>query len=875
MNNGAARKPKNLINREKFLVMLDAAFACKAYRFGRQAVLSWLAIYPGDLQVTLWHAEMLAGDEKNGQAITILEKLAKTDVEYLEAYEALARLTYQQDAARFKTALSFMKVLGAEIPGGYEVEDWTQNLEQARSFLAQGDYDQAQEKINRVLGTETHPTLACIYHLQLVAKTGDSQALLELARLYQGQHPASLNVLLFQVEALMEQGNETEAVHLLHKCVSLDSTGQVARRFWGKEHAYKSIWPDEMAVLFDIPVPVEVAVRLRGAWLPVGEITSDSSPSSDSMESLAETQKIAVANIPADHKASLSSPSEQPLAVEPVQEELLDRSTLSAIEAEFERVAKNLKKPVIGRADGRYPVYVIFSSIRGLQAQYGPQTTGVVDLELHRLADGVKKRIGWETLIFYPDDEKCVAGLGLQPVTEIDPWKLKLSLADLDKALAKKGKMIGMLMIVGGPQVVPFHELPNPTDDFDQKILSDNPYATLDSNYFVPSWPIGRVPGGAGPDAALLLEQLRFLIAGYNRSKRMKNLTEGSVFWPFVVLIQSLIDALSTQKETPNIGYSAAVWRRSSTAVFKPVGNPNNLMISPPQESKTIPAEKLLSSEISYYNLHGMEDAGEWYGQRDPSESTPGPDYPVALSPKQLKRNGHAPSVVFSEACYGGHILNKTDENALSLKFLSLGTLVVVGSTGIAYGAVSTPLVAADLLGNYFWQQMRNGRTAGEALMIAKIDMAREMIKRQGYLDAEDQKTLLSFVLYGDPLATINTQQKRAKNVIRLKKTPNVRIVDEKPMAIGADSPLSITVLDDVKSKLARYLPGIDTAEIHISAQDSGLAPKKPGAKACDYDKCYVVTLSKAVPFAKSIHRHFARATVSADGRVIKLAVSR
>jgi hypothetical protein len=712
--------------------------------------------------------------------------------------------------------------------------------------------------------------------LNLIAKTGDSTALLQLAKLYQNQHPNCLNVLLYQVEALMEQGHETEAVHLLHKCVSLDSTGQVARRIWGNEHAYKSIWPDEMAVLFDIPVPVEVAVQLRGAWLPVGEMTPTPSPTTHSVDSLAETQKISVAVGPAIKADSLGHiPGLASNPGELSKEDYLDRSTLTAIEAEFERIAKHLKRPVIGRADGRYPVYVIFSSKLGLQAQYGPQTSGVVDLELNRLADGVKKRIGWETLIFYPDDAKCAASLGLQVVTEVDPWKLKLSLADLDKALAKKGKMIGMLMIVGGPQVVPFHELPNPTDDFDEKILSDNPYTTLDSNYFVPSWPMGRIPGGAGPDAALLLEQLRFLIANYNRSKRMKGMTEGSVFWPFVVLVQTLLDALAAKKETPNIGYSAAVWRRSSTAVFRPVGNPNNLMISPPQESKNLAAEKLLTSEISYYNLHGMEDAGEWYGQRDPTETTQGPDYPVALSPKQLKRNGHAPRVVFSEACYGGHILNKTEENALSLKFLSLGTMVVVGSTCIAYGAVSTPLVAADLLGNYFWQQMKAGRTAGEALMIAKIDMAREMIKRQGYLDAEDQKTLLSFILYGDPLATINTQSKRTKNVIRLKKNPNVKIVDDKPMEIGADSPLSITVLEDVKSKLSCYLPGIDTAEIHISSQDSGGQPKKAGAKGSEFDKCFVVTMSKQVPFAKSIHRHFARATVSADGRVIKLAVSR
>ena len=870
MNNGVVRKPRNVISREKFLDMLDAAMACEAYRFGRQAVLSWLAIYPGDLQVTRLHAEMLAGDHKTEQAVTVLERLGGVDAEYLEAYETLARITYQGNPAKFKHAISMMKVLGAEVPAEYGLEYWAAELLAARTCLANGDADRAQELLNQALGRDNHPALACVDHLHLVAKMGDAQTLLELAKMYQGQYPNNLNILLYQVDALMDLGNESEAVHLLHRCVSMDSAGQVACRLWGDEHAYKSIWPDEMAVMFDIPVPAEVSVRLRGAWLPVGE--PGQAAEADPAESLAETQKISTLpggkeNAPADAEAEVP--------VESSKEEFLDQSALSAIEAEFERVARNLKRPVIGRADGRYPVYVIFSSMQGLQAQYGPQTTSVIDLEMRRLADGVKKKIGWDSLVFYPDDEPSMAKLGLQPVKEIDPWKLKLSLVDLDKALAKKGEMIGMLLIVGGPQVVPFHELPNPTDDFDEKIQSDNPYATLDSNYFVPSWPVGRLPGSAGPDAVLLLEQLRFLIANYSRSKRMKSMTEGSVFWPFLVLIQSLVDALSAKKETPNIGYSAAVWRRSSTAVFQPIGNPNNLMISPPQESKNLASEKLLTPEVSYYNLHGMEDTGEWYGQRDPTEPGQGVDYPVALSPKQLKRNGHAPRVIFSEACYGGHILNKTEENALSLKFLSLGTLAVVGSTCIAYGAVSTPLVAADLLGNFFWQQMKNGRSAGEALMIAKIDMAREMIKRQGYLDAEDQKTLLSFVLYGDPLATVNGAQKQAKKVIRLKKNPNVKTISEKPVEIGEDSPLSFKVLDDVKGRLSSYLPGIETAEIRITSQDSGVAGMKAGAKGSDYNHCYVVTLSKQVPFAKSIHRHFARATVSTDGRVIKLAVSR
>jgi hypothetical protein len=45
--------------------------------------------------------------------------------------------------------------------------------------------------------------------------------------------------------------------------------------------------------------------------------------------------------------------------------------------------------------------------------------------------------------------------------------------------------------------------------------------------------------------------------------------------------------------------------------------------------------------------------------------------------------------VVFSEACYGGHILGKCEHESLALRFLSMGTLVVVGSTCISYGSIT------------------------------------------------------------------------------------------------------------------------------------------------------------------------------------------
>ena len=77
-------------------------------------------------------------------------------------------------------------------------------------------------------------------------------------------------------------------------------------------------------------------------------------------------------------------------------------------------------------------------------------------------------------------------------------WQLKLILGDLDAALEKRGERIGAVLIVGGPEIVPFHNLPNPVEDADMDVPSDNPYAAKDNNYFISDWPVGRVSGGVG-----------------------------------------------------------------------------------------------------------------------------------------------------------------------------------------------------------------------------------------------------------------------------------------------------------------------------------------------------------------------------------------
>ena len=91
------------------------------------------------------------------------------------------------------------------------------------------------------------------------------------------------------------------------------------------------------------------------------------------------------------------------------------------------------------------------------------------------------------------------------------------------------------------------------------------------------------------------------------------------------------------------------------------------------------------------------------------------------------------------------------------MKLISIGSQGLVGSTCISYGSVFTPLSVLIYLDLFFGNISKDGYSFGESLMHAKIGLVKVMNERQGYLDGEDQKTLLSFVLYGDPNRVFRT----------------------------------------------------------------------------------------------------------------------
>ena len=693
----------------------------------------------------------------------------------------------------------------------------------------------------------------------------------------------------------MQRGEDAAALRLLNQCVVNDPQGQVVKRIWGSDHQFIPLWPEELTLAMPLMIPVEVASYLGWNNLPQGQPVKRSHRSEQQFENIARKvqieqpinrQQVTSASNPAgatNHKNEIPNRS--------AENKEAARESIKAVEDAFDKLSQKLNQPEIVRSDGRFPVYVIVSLKSQLVKKYGEQTTQIIEGELNTLSQLIAAKNGWGSQVFYPDDPVSSVKLGLAAIDSIDPWKIKLAISDLDDLLAKKGSMIGAMLIVGGPDVLPFHKLPNPTDDSDESVPSDNPYATTDGNYYVTEWPVGRLPGDTGNDAGMLLEQIRYAVEMHKSSIEpqttfMDRLLE---FLNVLKIFKSFKLVKNKKNKDSNFGLTAAVWQRSSLAVFRPIGDGKELLVSPPVTSTNLDYSNIYSAAYGYFNLHGILDAPDWFGQKDYNDESAEQDYPVALSPAVLEKNGNIPKIIFSEACFGANIIDKKEEEALSLKFLGLGTRSFIGSTCVAYGSVSSPLIGADLLGNLFWRYLEEGYCSGEALMKAKIEFVQEMNKRQGFLDGEDQKTLLSFVLYGDPLLEVKDRSSKAVKSIRPKSQPDVMTMCDCENLEPVKLEISKEKLLEVKGIVEQYLPGFSEASVHVSQQQlfittQATSDKKKQAqnqavrqygKKVNGKEQMVLTFHKEILSTHKVHHHYARAKVNEQGKIIKLAISR
>lgn len=842
------------INRAQLLSILQTALDRQESRFARDASEEWLNSYPYDLHVEYLRAAALAQEGKRKNALQILMRLVQLDPEFIEAQSLLLKIARRVHAELAERGRSAVTVLERATAVPNDIELWAQHLLRAQMAFDKEDYAEAEGHVQAALNAEPSSALPAIMHTRIARQLEFSWlAVDKLIELYRSQWPEALQFKLMDAERMAESGLEDEAVELLHECAALDVTGQVAKRLWGHDFRFQSLWPKELSLALTARIPAKVAAGLGWNHLNSGQAPVTEKRGVLVREKTAKGQRKAV--------------------VEGI--DLLGKRPETPVD--LDELTSQTEHDLYLNADTRFPSYLAISSRSALKEKFGRNAFNEIDAALRHLVTSTSALPNWDASMVYVDDAESLRRYQLQPVDASNPWAVKNLIADLDEALRQRGEMIGAMLIVGGPEIIPFHHLPNPVDDDDKDVPSDNPYASIDENYFVPSWPLGRLPEGQGNDASGLIKGLQAIAA--NR------MADNGKVKPRFSSLERIMKFLGIHRDRDtSFGYSAEIWRRASHSVYRPIGEPRGLSISPPTASGKLPKEATLPLELAYFNLHGLEDTADWYGQRDPIETREGPDYPVALSPGDVVNSGRAPQIVFTEACFGANIIDKNLENAISLKFLASGTKAVIGSTCTSYGSLTTPLIAADLLGQTFWKLLNEGHPAGEALRRAKIALAKSMHHRQGYLDGEDQKTLIQFVLYGDPLAQTQGAEVLPKRILRAE-TEDIAVsavCDKSQADAQSKEQVPEATMETVRAVVAKYLPGMAESQmtmshehLHCDGHDCPIPHGHVRSKSTLAPNRHLVTLSKRVRAESKQHPSYARITMDSHGKVVKLAVSR
>ena len=432
--------------------------------------------------------------------------------------------------------------------------------------------------------------------------------------------------------------------------------------------------------------------------------------------------------------------------------------------------------------------------------RYGAATAAEIERRMEQLADALAERgLRGETLVV---DQIAPGQFGnLAPIVNATGDAGARAVAALIRAARRsidsQNHRLDAILIVGGDGVIPFHRFPNPSQDPDGAVLSDNPYGCDGGSHHVPDIVVARLPDGGADGGQLLLALLQRSIE-YHEGWLVSHAGPSGLALP---MLRRLVAGTRAKAPVTAWGASTASWQEPSREIYRELGEQRPLLICPPGGSDRIGRRgtpDLSAGRILYFNLHGLSGSPHWYGQA--VNARPDTPLPVAITPAQVTDLEPA-AICVTEACYGAEVVGRSAGDALALRFLSRGALAFVGCTVTAYGAVSLPLGGADILTQQLFLHLRRGQPIGRALLLARDGMAREAVAQQGYLDPDDAKTLLSFVLLGDPWAS-----PYAKPLLQTKMAlPAIEpvIAQRRPVQAGTVSPSAVEQAKQLVAKIA------------------------------------------------------------------------
>ena len=335
-------------------------------------------------------------------------------------------------------------------------------------------------------------------------------------------------------------------------------------------------------------------------------------------------------------------------------------------------------------------------------------------------------------------DQHVASPLGM--VADADPAQLQIKARQAFKRHHATGSLKYVCLLGNWSEVAPFR-VADPIQERHSEIfcLTDALYGCTEEydedDIFtaIPSVPVGRIPVlDADVVAAALLEAPRQLdpaqAFAFGVSAKCWSL-------PTQAIIRLFTD--TTSKAT-------LVVEPQNSALTAP-----GVLSSPGWDSddlqRAVSQDSLDAGAVVLFNVHGSGEVTGWYGQA----RTMGPCEPMIMTPDTIGQFNSA--VMISEACHGGAM--GYDEPSIVERFFTNGGKAFVGSSGRAYGITNhdwdgdEKLCAADLIALHFLKALRQGKTMGEALTLAKL----ETHTNDPRLAPTAKKSALSFNLYGAP----------------------------------------------------------------------------------------------------------------------------
>jgi hypothetical protein len=364
---------------------------------------------------------------------------------------------------------------------------------------------------------------------------------------------------------------------------------------------------------------------------------------------------------------------------------------------------------------------------RRLEGKYDAAALKQINAAIERWIEADAKR-GIHTVHVAVDDSAAMKALGATPVSgKVTPPKIKRAIDDLWKRL----KSPDYLVLFGGSDIVPMFEVANPSysprGDDDKTVTTDGPYASSFPSYLVPDRVIGRIPDVVSDsDPAWLVDYLATATSWKSKPA-------------------------SFYRETYAI--CCDQWRDPGKKCMQYVPKPtSDLFISPPTCDISTSARNRLSARLHMIQCHGSPMDTKFYGKKN------GGRFFEAITSRTLRPRLKPATVVATGCCYGAQIFSPKDPHAkecgqwpVASTYLRKGALGFVGSTKITLHDPFNMLWADSIVAEYLHSVLK-GSSIGRAFLDAKQIYLRRLIFEQHYgLDDGDEKTLIEYVLLGDP----------------------------------------------------------------------------------------------------------------------------